>query len=63
MTRLPGLERHHGVRVSRDILSEVVRLADEYFPDRRRPDKALMLLDRTMAAESLKATGDSDEAA
>ena len=57
MTKLPILERHHNVSVSRDVVREIVRLADEYFPDRKRPDKALMLLDRAMAAESLKAQG------
>jgi ATP-dependent Clp protease ATP-binding subunit ClpA len=57
MTKLPILERHHNISVSRDVVREIVRLADEYFPDRKRPDKALMLLDRAMAAESLKAQG------
>lgn len=55
--RLPRLQEHHGVSVSPDLLERIVKLADEYFPDRRRPDKALTLLDRAMAAQSLKAAG------
>jgi ATP-dependent Clp protease ATP-binding subunit ClpC len=53
-SRLPLLEEHHGVHVAQDMVAEVVRLADEYFANRRRPDKALMLLDRSMAAEALR---------
>ena len=52
--RLPSLEDHHQVRVTSEQLVSIVRLADEYFPSKRRPDKALSLLDRTMAAEALK---------
>ena len=55
--RLPHLEAHHGVRVPPELLEHLVRLADEYFPDRYRPDKALTLLDRAMAAQSLKSAG------
>jgi len=53
--RLPKLGEHHGVDVPQELLEQIVFLADEYFPDLRRPDKALKLLDRCMAAEALKA--------
>lgn len=52
--RLPKLREHHSVDVPQDLLGQIVFLADEYFPDLRRPDKALKLLDRCMAAEALK---------
>ena len=54
--RLPTLERHHDVTVPMNLVPQIVALADEYFPDRHRPDKALTLLDRAMAAEALKAS-------
>lgn len=53
--RLAALSAHHGVEVSPEILKQIVFLADEYFPGLRRPDKALKLLDRCLAAEALKA--------
>jgi len=51
--RLPFLEEHHGVSVGQELLERIVALADEYFPHLRRPDKALMLLDRAMSAEAV----------
>lgn len=52
--RLPALQAHHQVAVSAEMVAEIVRLADEYFPSLFRPDKALTLLDRAMATEALK---------
>lgn len=55
LARMPALEAHHHVHVEPEMAPEIVRLADEYFPDRRRPDSAFTLIDRAMAAEALKA--------
>ncbi|WP_316798429.1 ATP-dependent Clp protease ATP-binding subunit [Pedobacter frigidisoli] len=43
-------EEHHVLSIDRDALSECVRLAKRYMKDRRLPDSAFDLLDRTMAA-------------
>ena len=43
-------EQHHQLTVADDVVSECVRLAKRYVKDRRLPDAALDLLDRTMAA-------------
>ncbi|MBO0947139.1 ATP-dependent Clp protease ATP-binding subunit [Fibrella forsythiae] len=48
---LVGLyEKHHQLTVDADVVPECVRLAKRYVKDRRLPDAALDLLDRTMAA-------------
>ncbi len=43
-------EKHHQLAVEEDVLSECVRFARRYVKDRRLPDAAIDLLDRTMAA-------------
>jgi ATP-dependent Clp protease ATP-binding subunit ClpA len=43
-------EQHHQLTVADDVVPECVRLAKRYVKDRRLPDAALDLLDRTMAA-------------
>jgi ATP-dependent Clp protease ATP-binding subunit ClpB len=47
---LPFYEKHHGLKVATDAASEAVRLAKRYVKDRRLPDAAVDLVDRTMAA-------------
>lgn len=50
---LKGLRKHyeefHGVRVSDDVLDNIVQLAKRYINDRFMPDKAIDLLDETAA--------------
>jgi ATP-dependent Clp protease ATP-binding subunit ClpA len=46
----PYYEKHHGLVVESDVLPEAVRLAKRYNKDRRLPDSAIDLIDRTMAA-------------
>jgi len=41
----PGLERHHGMRITDEAMSEAVRLSERYLPDLYLPDKAIDLLD------------------
>jgi ATP-dependent Clp protease ATP-binding subunit ClpB len=46
----PAFEEHHGMKIEKDVLGECARLAKRYVKDRRLPDSAVDLLDRTMAA-------------
>lgn len=51
---VPLFEKHHGLTVEREALQEAVRLSKRYIKDRRLPDTAIDLLDRTMSAIELK---------
>ncbi len=55
-------ERHHGVTVDPDALTQCVRLAVRFVPDRRLPDKALDLLDEACADASLASAATVDAA-
>lgn len=46
----PKYESHHQLQIDADALVDCVRLAKRYLKDRRLPDSAFDLLDRTMAA-------------
>jgi len=50
---LPYYETHHKLKMSSDVPGEAVRLAKRYDKDRRLPDSAIDLVDRTMAAVKL----------
>lgn len=52
-------EEHHGLKISAEAIPECVRLAKRYMKDRRLPDSAFDLLDRTMAA--IKMMNDTSE--
>ena len=41
----PGLERHHGLRIRQEALTEAVRMSRRYLPDLYLPDKAIDLVD------------------
>ena len=45
-----AFEEHHGLKIEKDVVAECARLAKRYIKDRRLPDSAVDLLDRTMAA-------------
>lgn len=47
---LPKYEEHHGIKASAQVLKEATRLAKRYIKDKRLPDSAVDLLDRTLAA-------------
>lgn len=49
-TLVPLYEQHHTITVATDTPGEAVQLAKRYIKDRRLPDSAIDLLDRTMAA-------------
>ncbi|GAB3982539.1 ATP-dependent Clp protease ATP-binding subunit [Spirosoma terrae] len=52
-TILPLFETHHQIGVASTTVAEAVRLAKRYLKDRRLPDAAIDLIDRTMAAMKL----------
>jgi len=61
---LPFYEKHHGIKVKADALPETVKLAKRYIKDRRLPDAAIDLVDRTMASIKMMietSTGDIAE--
>ncbi|HMG09383.1 MAG TPA: ATP-dependent Clp protease ATP-binding subunit [Mucilaginibacter sp.] len=47
---VPQYEEHHHLKIDDNTAKECVRLAQRYMKDRRLPDSAFDLLDRTMAA-------------
>ncbi len=49
-TLLPFYEQHHHISVTKEALEETVLLAKRYIKDRKLPDAAIDLMDRTMAA-------------
>jgi ATP-dependent Clp protease ATP-binding subunit ClpB len=52
-------EEHHDLKIQPDAIPECVRLARRYMKDRRLPDSAFDLLDRTLAA--IKLMNDTSE--
>ena len=56
----PGLERHHGLRIRDEALTEAVRMSRRYLPDLFLPDKAIDLVDEAASharLEELAGTG------
>ena len=47
---VPYYEEHHGLKIDDEAVKDCVRLAKRYMKDRRLPDSAFDLMDRTMAA-------------
>lgn len=47
---LPKYEKHHDIKVNPEVIGDSIRLAKRYIKDKRLPDAAIDLLDRTMAA-------------
>ncbi len=47
---IPRYEKHHGITVSDETIKESIRLSKRYIKDRRLPDAAIDLVDRSMAA-------------
>ncbi len=54
--RVPGLERHHTVLVHESAVTAALRLSDLFMPDRRRPDRAIDVLDEACAHLQATAT-------
>ena len=47
---VPKYEKHHSITVPADTIKETIRLSKRYIKDRRLPDAAIDLIDRSMAA-------------
>jgi ATP-dependent Clp protease ATP-binding subunit ClpB len=47
---IPRYEAHHEIKVGEETIKETIRLAKRYIKDRRLPDAAIDLADRSMAA-------------
>lgn len=47
---LPKYTAHHGIALNKEVIGESIRLAKRYIKDKRLPDAAIDLMDRTMAA-------------
>ena len=57
----PYYEKHHSISIPDDTIKETIRLAKRYIKDRRLPDAAIDLADRSMAAlRMINDTGDKD---
>lgn len=54
---MPFYEKHHGLKIDKDAIKESAVMAKRYAKDRRLPDSAVDLMDRTMAA--IKMMGDT----
>ena len=50
---VPHFEKHHNLKLDNGAVQEAVLLSRRYIKDRRLPDAALDLIDRTMAARKL----------
>lgn len=60
---VPQFEKHHGLKLDHDAVKEAITLSRRYVKDRRLPDAALDLIDRTMAARKLMAETTTGEIA
>ncbi|MCC6599674.1 MAG: ATP-dependent Clp protease ATP-binding subunit, partial [Crocinitomicaceae bacterium] len=59
----PYYEKHHELKLAEDALPEAVRLAKRYDKDRRLPDSAIDLIDRTMSVVRLMEETSKEEIA
>ena len=60
---VPYYEKHHGIEVEPETVEETVRLAKRYVKDRRLPDSAIDLIDRTLSVVKLMGETSADEIA
>lgn len=58
---VPFYEKHHDLEFANDAILETVRLAKRYNKDRRLPDSAIDLVDRTMAAVKMMSETSKEE--
>ncbi|MCD4697469.1 MAG: ATP-dependent Clp protease ATP-binding subunit, partial [Bacteroidales bacterium] len=56
---IPHYEKHHNLKVEPEVIKETIRLSKRYIKERRLPDAAIDLLDRTMAVVSM--TGETSK--
>ena len=58
----PGLEQHHGVKISEEAVEAAIALSQRYLNEHRLPDKALDLLDEAASHACLCASGPENRA-
>jgi len=54
-------EDYHGVVVNDNLISEIVRLSDKYIYDRKRPDRAIDILDEACSMAAIRKNNDDDK--
>ena len=62
-TLLPNYENHHQLKIDKEAVIECVKLSKRYIKDRRLPDAAIDLLDRTMASIRMMEDTSNDDLA
>ncbi|HNQ00014.1 MAG TPA: AAA family ATPase, partial [Bacteroidia bacterium] len=60
-TIIPYYEEHHGIKLAPDAIPEAIKLAKRYIKERRLPDAAIDLIDRTMAVVKMTGATSKDE--
>ncbi|HRH64973.1 MAG TPA: ATP-dependent Clp protease ATP-binding subunit [Bacteroidia bacterium] len=60
-TIVPYYEEHHGIKLAPDAIPEAIKLAKRYIKERRLPDAAIDLIDRTMAVVKMTGATSKDE--
>jgi len=58
---IPYYEKHHELKLAEGVIPEAIRLAKRYDKDRRLPDSAIDLVDRTMAAVRMMSQTTTEE--
>ena len=58
---MPYYEDHHNLKIGKDTLAESVQLAKRYAKEKRLPDSAIDLLDRTMSATRMMVETSKEE--
>ena len=53
----PGLEKHHGLKITEEAMKEAVRLSQRYLPELHLPDKAIDLLDEGASHAGMESLG------
>lgn len=58
---MPYFETHHNLKLADDVILESIRLAKRYIKERRLPDAAIDLIDRTMSVIKMMGETSTDE--
>lgn len=55
----PNLEKYHSIKITEEAIAEAVYLSDRYLPEKHFPDKAIDLLDETLARLKVRLSKDN----
>ena len=58
---IPAYETHHGLTISKELLTQAVQLSKRYLSEKRLPDSAIDLVDRTFALLNTMNATSADE--